>query len=109
MDAAELLRTVRARRGLTQVQLAHRAGTSQSVISAYEHGHRDPSVSTLRRLIEAGGERLVLSSSPPLTPPMTQFGDEAHGRRIVELLALADAIPTRRRSTHLNAPRIESR
>jgi transcriptional regulator with XRE-family HTH domain len=62
MDAARLIRDVRRRRGLTQAELARRAGTSQPVVSAYEHGHRDPSVTTLRRLIEASGERLRVDS-----------------------------------------------
>ncbi|MDQ3470739.1 MAG: helix-turn-helix domain-containing protein, partial [Actinomycetota bacterium] len=43
MTPAALIRTTRTRAGLTQAELARRAGTSQPVISAYEHGRRDPS------------------------------------------------------------------
>ena len=55
MDAATLIRRARIRRGLTQARLARNAGTSQPVVSAYEHGRRDPSLETLRRLIAATG------------------------------------------------------
>ena len=57
-----IIRAVRRRQGLTQAELARRAGTSQPVVSAYEHGHRDPTCATLRRLVEAGGEQLVLDA-----------------------------------------------
>ena len=54
MEPATLIWTLRRRQGLTQAELAARAGTSQPVISAYEHGKRDPSYQTLRKLVEAG-------------------------------------------------------
>ena len=60
MLAAHLLRAARVRAGLTQAELARRAGTSQPVISAYEHGRRDPTVQTLARLLAAAGADLVL-------------------------------------------------
>ena len=58
---------MRRRRGLTQVELAQRAGTSQPVVSAYEHGRRDPTFRTLSKLIEAGGERLIIDATARLT------------------------------------------
>lgn len=48
-----LLREARQRAGLTQAQLAEQAGTTQSVISAYESGHRQPALTTLAALVEA--------------------------------------------------------
>jgi len=57
-DAGGLLREARRAAGLTQVQLARRAGVTQSVISAYESGRREPALSTLVRLVEATGGRL---------------------------------------------------
>lgn len=47
--------------GLTQAELAARAKVQQSVISVYEAGVRDPTVSTLERLIDAAGMRLTWS------------------------------------------------
>ena len=108
MDAAALLRSTRVRRGLSQAQLAQRAGTSQPVISAYEHGRRDPSTATLRRLVAAAGERLELriAPEPPAIPPPD--GPEGHAARLVDVLLLADAIPHRARP-RLDMPRILSR
>jgi len=42
------------------VELAARAAVAQSVVSAYESGHRQPSIPTLGRLIEATGYELTL-------------------------------------------------
>ena len=55
-----LLRTARERAGLTQTELAGRAGVTQSVISAYESGHREPALPTLAALIDAAGFDLDL-------------------------------------------------
>jgi predicted nucleotidyltransferase/DNA-binding XRE family transcriptional regulator len=49
------MRDARRRAGLTQTELARRAGISQSVVSAYESDHRQPALSTLAVLIEATG------------------------------------------------------
>ena len=59
--AGTLLREARQRAGLSQTELAARAGVTQSVISAYESGHRQPAVPTLAALIEATGHELVLN------------------------------------------------
>ena len=109
MVPAELLKAVRRRQGLTQSELAQRAGTSQPVISAYERGLRDPSYETLRRLVESAGERLELdavTATSDLPPPSTPA---EHARRFVDVLSLADAVPARRRSRILHAPRLVSR
>lgn len=60
----------RAELGLTQEQLAERMGTSHSAISRIESGQHRTSVSTLERLAEALGARLVMSfeTGPPEAP-----------------------------------------
>lgn len=58
--AGALLRRARAGTGLSQAELAARAGVTQSVISAYESGHRQPALTTLAALIEAAGYELVV-------------------------------------------------
>lgn len=50
-----MLRQARRLAGLTQAELARRAEVTQSVISAYESGRREPALSTLQRLVEATG------------------------------------------------------
>lgn len=56
--AGNTIRDARRRAGLTQTQLAARAGVTQSVISAYESGRRQPAVPTLAALVEASGYEL---------------------------------------------------
>jgi transcriptional regulator with XRE-family HTH domain len=109
MEPGALIALARRRSGLTQAELADRAGTSQPVISAYEHGRRDPSFRTLARLIEATGERLQISAvaRPASIEPPRDL--EAHGRRLLDVLSLADAVPHRPRSAVLHAPRLVSR
>ena len=45
---------------MSQVELAARAAVAQSVVSAYESGHRQPSIPALGRLIVATGYELTL-------------------------------------------------
>ena len=59
-DAGRVLRNARRAAGMTQAELARRAGVTQSVISAYESGRREPALSTLSRLVEATGATLQL-------------------------------------------------
>jgi predicted nucleotidyltransferase/DNA-binding XRE family transcriptional regulator len=76
-SAGELLREARRRAGMTQGQLASQAATSQSVVSAYEGGRRQPSLPVLLRLIAATGHVLEGSLVPapreeatPLSGPL---------------------------------------
>ena len=59
--AGALLRRARTRARLSQAELAARAGVTQSVVSAYESGHRQPALTTLAALIEAAGCELVVA------------------------------------------------
>jgi predicted nucleotidyltransferase/DNA-binding XRE family transcriptional regulator len=65
VTAGVLLRQARSRAGLSQVELATQAGVTQSVISAYESGRRQPSIPALARLIEAAGFELTLGLQRP--------------------------------------------
>jgi hypothetical protein len=78
------------------------------VISAYEHGRRDPTLGTLRKLVEAGGERLQMDAVALGSDLPPSANAQEHSRRLLEVLTLADAIPARRRSPVLNAPRLIS-
>jgi transcriptional regulator with XRE-family HTH domain len=59
-SAGSLLRQARKGAGLSQEELAARAGVTQSVISAYESGRRQPAIPTLAALIDAAGYELVV-------------------------------------------------
>ena len=56
-----LLRRARTGARLSQTELAARAGVTQSVISAYESGHRQPALATLAALVEAAGYELSVN------------------------------------------------
>jgi transcriptional regulator with XRE-family HTH domain len=58
LTAAELLRSARARSGLTQRDLARRARTAQSVVARIEQGTTSPTWETLTRLLAASGFEL---------------------------------------------------
>jgi transcriptional regulator with XRE-family HTH domain len=53
--AAGLIRSARDMAGLTQAELAARAGVTQQAVSAYETGRMDPTLDTLTNLIDAAG------------------------------------------------------
>jgi hypothetical protein len=57
MDFARQLQEARHDAGLTQTQLASRAGTSQSRLSSYEKGVVTPNRSTKMRLLKAARTR----------------------------------------------------
>ena len=68
ITAGNAIRQARHRAGLTQTQLAVRAGVTQSVISAYESGHRQPAVPTLAALVRATGYELRIDVRPAQPP-----------------------------------------
>ena len=61
MGPGELVGTTRRRLGLSQRQLALRAGTTQAVVSRIERGVVSPTFTTLRELMIAMGEEPVLA------------------------------------------------
>jgi transcriptional regulator with XRE-family HTH domain len=50
---AHRIKSLRAERGLTQAQLAKRAGLTLAYIGRLETGHYDPQLSTLKKLARA--------------------------------------------------------
>lgn len=63
-SAAVTLRAARRRAGLTQAALGLRAGVSQALISAYENGHRQPTLPTLARLVRGAGFEVRVELAP---------------------------------------------
>lgn len=57
--ATELIAWARQEAGLSQEELAARAGTSRPTLSAYEHGRKSPTLATVERLLESAGFELT--------------------------------------------------
>jgi uncharacterized protein len=87
--AGDLIAQIRRTAGLSQVDLARRSGLQQSVLSAYEHGRRQPSVAALARIAAAAGMGL------DLTPSRNAAAEEHAGRVLAQVLELAEALPYR--------------
>ena len=62
--AAGLIRLARDKSGLTQTELAERAGVSQQAISAYETGRKEPTLPFLQRLLAAAGFEMRVRLEP---------------------------------------------
>jgi transcriptional regulator with XRE-family HTH domain len=62
--ASALVVLARQDTGLTQDELAKRAGTSRSSISAIEHGKRDPGLEGLQNILRAAGFDLLTRLVP---------------------------------------------
>lgn len=100
--SATLVEEIRARSGLSQAELARRAGLPRSVVNAYLRGNREPGADTLARLAAAGGFELGLLSRAP------GVDNERAGRILVQVLELAEALPFRPRP-ELDYPRLADR
>ena len=64
MIGGELVREARKRAGLTQAELAARAGTTQSAIARLESGRTTPAFEQVERLLRLCGFQLVVSLAP---------------------------------------------
>jgi transcriptional regulator with XRE-family HTH domain len=53
MEFSTVIRDARSAAGITQLELANRAGTAQPAVAAYESGGRTPNLATLERLLNA--------------------------------------------------------
>ncbi len=108
MDISTVLRLQREAAGLTQAALAARCGTSQATVSAYECRHKQPSVSTVERLLAACGARLSVERVPaPVVVPTMREHDRV-GHELADVLDLAAALPSRHAS-ELRYPRLAAR
>ena len=90
-SAARLLRSARLQAKLSQAELARRSGVARTVINAYERGSREPGADALNGILAAAGAELRIGRRPPVD-------DARNGRILAQVLALAEALPTRRRA-----------
>ncbi len=63
-SAASLLRQARTRAGLSQRDIARRAGTAQSVVARIESGQTSPTWETLGRLLDAANVDMSAQLEP---------------------------------------------
>jgi transcriptional regulator with XRE-family HTH domain len=89
--ASELIAGIRRDSGLSQADLARRAGIQRSVLSAYEHGRRQPSVAALARIAGAAGRELSIG------PASDELALEYAGNVLAQVLDLAEMLPYRPR------------
>jgi transcriptional regulator with XRE-family HTH domain len=89
---ASLIGEIQQRSGLSQAELARRAGITRSVLNAYLRGSREPGVDALLRIAAAAGMSLrVDHRRPPVDP------DRA-SRILTQVLELAEVLPFRPRA-----------
>jgi transcriptional regulator with XRE-family HTH domain len=92
MSAAALVAGILHKSGLTQAELARRAGLPRSVLNAYLRGNREPGVDALLRIAGAAGVKLELEErKPPVDPHRASF-------ILNQVLGLAEALPYRPRA-----------
>lgn len=105
MTAAEIIHDAREKAGLTQAQLAERAGITQSVVSAYERGRREPSYRVLVDLLWHVGADIRIEIDVETTPTLAYVrskkaelekalgGRGAHDIRVFGSVVRGDAKP----------------
>jgi transcriptional regulator with XRE-family HTH domain len=99
MDPAIAIRHAREQAGLSKRELARRAATSPAAIVLYESGAREPSFATLRRIVTAAGFDTRLSVVSMRRPDPSILG-----RRLEEVLELAEHLPRRRAPRRMTFP-----
>jgi transcriptional regulator with XRE-family HTH domain len=87
-----LIEDIQRRSGLSQAELARRAGIPRSVLNVYLHGGREPGSDALLRLATAAGLDVQLAKRVPPVDP------ERASKILVQVLELAEALPFRPRA-----------
>jgi len=87
--AATLIRRARREAGLSQAELGRLTQIHSSVLSAYEHGRRQPSVAALARVASACGQELRIDL------PSAERSTVRAGRVLAQVLDLAEQLPYR--------------
>jgi transcriptional regulator with XRE-family HTH domain len=90
--ALKLIGQIGERSGLSQAELARRAGLDRSVLNAYAHGRRQPSVAALGRIARGAGLDLEL------VPAVGDAAAEHSGTILSQVLDLAGSMPFRPRA-----------
>ena len=91
---SHLLADARRASGLSQSEVARRAGTSRPTVSAYEHGHRNPTLDTVERLLAVNGQALTLTPLLEFEQRSDRRGKPFYVPGQLPRLSAADALAT---------------
>ena len=91
MSLSRVVREARRRAGLSQAQLAERAGVPKSTVGRIESGARVPSAEMIERLVRAAGLEVSVSLSEP-DPGTDSMFDRTLRRTPAERLADATRV-----------------
>lgn len=92
LDSAAIVAFVREKSGLTQAQLAQRAGTSQPAVARYETGSANPSTATLQRLTRAAGYEVQVKLVPVRASDLSTDRAKKLRRRRGEIIDLLEKV-----------------
>jgi methylenetetrahydrofolate dehydrogenase (NADP+)/methenyltetrahydrofolate cyclohydrolase len=101
VETPELIADALTATGWTRAELARQAGIPQSVLSAYEHRSRKPSVAALGRILAAAGRELRAGPDPGADAGSPPPGPVQAASLVGTLLAGTINEDTRQRATDL--------
>ena len=102
MQLSGLLACARQAAGLTQSEVARRAGTSRTTLSAYEHGRKSPTLQTAARVLAVSGFALVTTQQVAFSDVPAGRGRTVFVPNVLPRLPLAQAMARVVLPLHLN-------
>jgi transcriptional regulator with XRE-family HTH domain len=102
MRGRNIIEMARANAGLSQAALARKAGTSRPTLSAYERGHKSPTLDTTTRIVGAAGFDLALAPRLEFHSAGTERGRPIQVPTALPRLPTARALITVELPLHLN-------
>ncbi|MGH3925671.1 MAG: helix-turn-helix transcriptional regulator [Pseudonocardiaceae bacterium] len=102
MGAEDLLAQARRTAGMSQDELARRAHTSRPTLSAYEHGHKSPTLETATRLLAEAGFELTIQPRVQFVEQTTPRGRTVAVPTALPRLPIEQALATVALPLHLN-------
>ncbi len=93
MEVSSILKSRRIAAGVTQAELGRRVHITPSVISAYEHGSREPKAGVFLQLLQGLGLESV---------PVAEIVSAHRAKILVDVLLLAEALPHRVRPLQIS-------
>lgn len=102
MEAAGIIRRIRALSGITRTELAHLADVSPSTVSRIERGELDPTWGTMNKILQASGYQLngesivasgdtsaIRAASPVFAPVFQRFYPQTTTTKITAPITMA--------------------